>query len=116
MPKYPDGTKLRLSFRSSEPLDERNGVTYEGLEFTDELDQPALKCPVCGFRFAHVRGAFRHDARSTWASYGNASVEIEGECGHNWLIVFNDHKGEVYLETLVLPDDPDNTHHARKDA
>jgi len=59
---------------------------------------PSLRCPVCGSIFAHVRGRTRNDA-------DGLHVRVEGECGHNFNIVFESHKGNVFVHVEIAEKD-----------
>jgi hypothetical protein len=71
-----------------------------------------LECPICGFNCSHIQrvytrmGADAGEAevyagtgakgRSGWRRSALV-VEFEGECGHNFAMVIQQHKGENYI-------------------
>lgn len=80
-------------------------------------------CPVCGFNYNHIgscvemAGTDEVDGRRyrnmpptrkpCWACRGNGIViAFEGECGHNWTLTFQFHKGQCYVYVERLADRP----------
>jgi hypothetical protein len=82
-------------------------------------DQPVIRCPVCQFDYSHIRAVFtrlgtdegRHPYPGTVARERTEHSErraalvivLDGECGHTWELVIQQHKGNNYVETRVLP-------------
>lgn len=60
-----------------------------------------VKCPICGCENAHIRDV-RRDTYISTGNQGNAVIRISGECGHDWLIVFDGHKGELRVATILV--------------
>jgi adenine-specific DNA methylase len=72
-------------------------------------------CPVCGFGYSHIkevytlRGSDEHEAGEayrgteiggTTAERRNAlAIVFEGECGHEWRLVIQQHKGVNLVKT-----------------
>ena len=101
----------------------------------DVFGKLGVLCPECGYNFCHL-GAVQYGISDglckiirqiaitpdgkTWdrecdVRYdyrGNEiSIRIDGECGHEWLIIFSEHKGNVYLRTeIISKPDPSKTH------
>jgi hypothetical protein len=87
-----------------------------------------LLCPVCGFDYTHTEAAFTRvgsdeceagiyvdtKPRGTTEARRSALVCVfDGECGHRWELVIQQHKGNNFieinvLETMSLPDHPDS--------
>jgi hypothetical protein len=84
---------------------------------------PHLSCPICGMNDAHVVSAYgRTGVDKAESGKGYLGVEtrgrtndrrdalsigVEGECGHNFNIVFQQHKGTEFLYVEVLKKDLD---------
>jgi hypothetical protein len=78
-----------------------------------------LKCPVCGDQYSHVQGGFSllgdDESRGGYPGIPTAgttpwrrdalAVRVHGEtCGHQWDMVFQQHKGETRVRIDVLED------------
>jgi hypothetical protein len=82
-----------------------------------EVRQPVLACPTCGYYCTHALGAYTlrgedESARGEGVSEGYRSGAIvirfscEG-CGHLFEVIFQQHKGETFVQTrIVLREDP----------
>lgn len=81
-------------------------------------EDDAILCPACRDMYSHIRrvytrmGSDPHEAvvyEGTVASDTTGSrrsalvVEIDGECGHSWNLVIQQHKGNNYVSTELLP-------------
>jgi hypothetical protein len=86
--------------------------------FADAL--PILCCPLCQFEYSHVQavytliggdeseGLYRGShlvARETPYRRDALAVRIQGECGHLWDLVFQQHKGQTFVRVDVLKTD-----------
>lgn len=91
----------------------------------DEL----LLCPVCGYDYSHIRDVFTAFGSDEYEAgiYGTTEpkettdyrrsalvIVFDGECGHTWRIVFQQHKGKHFCwaqtgvdSEQVFPDDSD---------
>ena len=73
---------------------------------TDESYNPyvVLKCPICGHDCCHITNVHRNDKLYGWGKYGSVTIEIRCEIdNHKWFVVLNDHKGNVFVETVIPP-------------
>jgi len=83
-----------------------------------------LSCPVCGFEFSYVNavytllggdessGLYRGShlvARETPYRRDGLAVRVDGECGHRWDFVFQQHKGQTFIRIDVLASDKSGT-------
>lgn len=90
---------------------------------TRECAQLSLRCPVCGFFCSHVqavytllggdesRGLYRGSylvARETLYRRDALAVRVDGECGHRWDFVFQQHEGQTFIRVDVLESEPGN--------
>jgi len=81
---------------------------------------PVLHCPVCRLKFSHVvavytllggdesGGLYRGSylvARETPYRRDGLAVRVDGECGHRWDLVFQQHKGQTFVRIDVLESD-----------
>jgi hypothetical protein len=79
-------------------------------------DAQCLPCPVCGMRYGHVRhvateidpggdengedpysGTSETIEHKTGYRRPAVRINIEGECGHNWTLLIQQHKGSLVL-------------------
>ena len=66
----------------------------------DFAPEVALKCPLCGDHYCHIRDVRRNEKLYDMGGYGNVTIEMQCENdNHKWFIVLNDYKGQVYVET-----------------
>lgn len=72
-----------------------------------------LKCPECGYDFAHIKALHElnyckeeSSGRDYYFKQGGYAIEFEGECGHNWTLVLGEHKGQIFVRAVF--DDHDN--------
>lgn len=67
-----------------------------------------LLCPVCGFGHNHIgRVSIDAGGRDHRPEITELVIEIEGECGHRWQLIIEQHKGRLGLEArryLIYPD------------
>jgi hypothetical protein len=80
-----------------------------------------LPCPTCGMRYGHVRrvateidprgdenGDGRYSGTTETIAYHNGSrrpavrIDIEGECGHDWTLLVQQHKGALILHARTI--------------
>jgi hypothetical protein len=86
-----------------------------------DANNAMLKCPVCDDTYSHVRGA--HSLLGSDESGGGykgaevtgktpyrrdaLAVRVAGEsCGHEWDVVFQQHKGQTFLRIDILQAGP----------
>jgi hypothetical protein len=67
----------------------------------DENNGTQVVCPICGDIYTHINGVSRDTLIST-GNQGNATIEFYGECGHEWLLIFDGYKGEVHQATAIV--------------
>jgi hypothetical protein len=80
-------------------------------------DITTLCCPTCAHEYSHVqavytligedesRGMYRGShlvARQTPYRRDALAVRVQGECGHIWDFVFQQHKGQTFIRIDVL--------------
>jgi hypothetical protein len=85
----------------------------ELFDYTMELDEQRIRCPICLGEYSHVRGAYTRYGSDPWEAVlyqGTVAKEmskerrsalvivVDGECGHSWKIVLQQHKGLTFLE------------------
>ena len=111
---FEDGAKSRDEVCPALAVDE----SWGGYPVSDRQSGPVLllKCPVCGFDCNHIgettpvagyEEPSRPDGVVSWAGRGHGhAVEINGECGHRWLVCFGFHKGNSYLFVTVPETQP----------
>jgi hypothetical protein len=90
---------------------------------------PVLKCPECGFAFSHVQAVYtliggdeggdlyrgsHLVARETPYRRDGLAVRVEGECGHRWDFVFQQHKGQTFIRLDILKPSAGNTNPSEK--
>jgi hypothetical protein len=78
----------------------------------EEQGDSALLCPVCGFDCSHITrvgtllGSDEREATvyngtiiigTTGYRRSAVAIEVDGECGHRWTIVIQQHKGTNYV-------------------
>ena len=89
---------------------ERDGAT--GLVIGDDEDRSMLHCPVCRFDYSHIAEVFtRFGLDESYAAYpgtvaktvaprwrrNGLVIVIDGECGHRWQLIIQQHKGQNLL-------------------
>jgi hypothetical protein len=105
------------SAREEIPVIEIDGA-WGGVPVIADQSGPTLllKCPVCGFDYNHI-GEVRPvsgyeefpppEGALNWAGRGRGhALEMNGECGHRWLVCFGFHKGNSYLFVTVPETQP----------
>jgi hypothetical protein len=56
-----------------------------------------MKCPKCGFLCSHLKHVtFLEDYENRRES---VSLLFEGECGHDWEVIFRQHEGATFMWT-----------------
>lgn len=64
-----------------------------------------LKCPECGHEYSHFAGYEKlgnnEDYSYQYARQGGGAMLFNGECGHRWAILFEEHKGNIRLAYLI---------------
>ncbi len=94
-------------------------VTHPILRNAEYGGDPTLLCPKCGQDCSHIRRVFtrfgsdQSEARVyegtqvLEASRGERRsalvIQIDGECGHSWNLVIQQHKGINYVTTEPIP-------------
>lgn len=66
-----------------------------------QLDERYVCCPICGHECTHL-GDVRIDTNIACGNQGNVSIVFNGECGHQWILIFSGHKGNVSYGTAVI--------------
>jgi hypothetical protein len=83
-------------------------------KFVNLLEDNRLICPVCSFTYNHVQkvgteldpggdetciyaGTSLVFERHTGERRSAVRIDIMGECGHNWSLILQQHKGEIYV-------------------
>ena len=51
-----------------------------------------VKCPICGYEYSHISGVSNE---YLLGNYGAAIIGFAGECGHEWAVIYDSHKGSV---------------------
>jgi hypothetical protein len=88
---------------------------------TDHGDGPSLRCPVCGYDCLHVRSAYARtgvDKNEGGSGYHGVQTQgqtddrrdalcigVEGECGHDFNIIFQQHKGSEFIQVEIQDKD-----------
>lgn len=85
------------------------------------FSSPALSCVVCGHEWTHVRTAYTsfgtdeseggrpydgtvaRGVRNRWRRDALV-IEISAECGHEFALILQQHKGSTFLRVKRLPD------------
>ncbi len=77
-----------------------------------------IACPVCGFDYSHIReaftekgydefeaGVYRGTIEKGECGYRRSALSIvfDGECGHAWKLVIQQHKGQNFLIVQIVP-------------
>jgi hypothetical protein len=78
-----------------------------------------LECPVCGEDYHHIAkvgteldpdwgdeakiipGTSLVFERNTRERHSALRVDFEGECGHNWVLILQQHKGQIFISTRL---------------
>jgi hypothetical protein len=98
---------------------EKRGTIQEILREETGTQNPILLCPVCGDSYSHVRTAYTRKGNdegeavdayphtknngSTPSRRSALCVLVDGEtCGHSWEVVFQQHKGQTFVEVWVV--------------
>lgn len=70
--------------------------------FIEVSSDACIPCPVCGYGVGvHLHGV-NLNTPEVCGNQGNATIVFWGECGHCWAMVFSGHKGEVFIENVVI--------------
>jgi len=79
-----------------------------------------LTCPVCGFEYCHVQkvytimGSDEYEAGfiegtqiggNTAERRSGLGIVVDGECGHKWELVIQQHKGNEFIEYNLMTDE-----------
>lgn len=57
-----------------------------------------VTCPLCGYTYSHLKGVLEQTEGKT----KQIQIEIDGECGHRWLYVLSEYKGEITQSNVLL--------------
>jgi hypothetical protein len=109
--------KLQIDAQQLHPQRDFCGVYTWKTVRTEYADK--VSCPVCSFEFSHAQRAeslLGHDRTEGGKGYPGApfggfvnarrdalAVVFKGECGHMWRIVFQQHKGQTFIEYQMEP-------------
>jgi hypothetical protein len=75
-----------------------------------------LVCPLCGFDYNHIKrvgteldpegdetviyaGTSLVFERTTGERRSAVRIDLDGECGHSWSLILQQHKGRIEIET-----------------
>ena len=69
-----------------------------------------LVCPECGFNYTHILDVTVHPGNDDYTPGPNRGGQhilwLQGECGHEWQLVFGFHKGNTYVMSRLTPEMP----------
>jgi hypothetical protein len=111
---------IEEAIASAEPVvridDSEVGEVFTGSDFGCG---PSLRCPVCGAGWLHAQSAHARlggdeggdgyrgvEARGRTDERRDAlCIGVEGECGHNFNIIFQQHKGNEFIRVEIMAKD-----------
>jgi hypothetical protein len=81
-------------------------------------DYAGIYCPICGFEYNHVRRVYTRmgsdscEAKVYEGTFASGStefrrsalvIEFDGECGHAWEFIIQQHKGNNLVDVVEIP-------------
>lgn len=100
-------------------------------EWPDRASPGALTCPICGFYYSHIRDVFTRlgqDPHEATVYPGTRPIGLvpderrsalivclDGECGHQWELQIQQHKGINLLQSVPVLLPPLPAHSTRHD-
>lgn len=69
-----------------------------GIVEAPEYLENFVTCPLCGGTYSHLKGVLQRAEGKT----KQIQIEINGECGHRWLYVLSEYKGEITQSNVLL--------------
>ncbi len=89
--------------------------------YTLESSSHVLRCPQCSYDYTHIERVFTllgSDPQEAAVYEGTKAlgktrsrrsalvIVLNGECGHRWSLILQQHKGNIFVETAVQPTFP----------